>query len=86
VSLEGEAGILLIHRGALFLGLCIVAIFAAFVPDARKLASVLVTISVLSFLLLYAKAGFPDNGLRKIAIADLVALALLIWVLWRSWL
>ncbi len=85
VSSEGEAGILLVHRGGLFLAICVAASFAIFMLDMRRLASVIVAISVMSFLIVYLRAGLPDNSLRKVAIIDCFALAPLALVAWQSW-
>jgi hypothetical protein len=81
----GSTGVLIIHRGALFLAIVAVALFAAFAPKARKAASLVVGISVVGFLIIYAMAGAPPGPLRTIAIADAVALLPLAYVTWRAW-
>jgi hypothetical protein len=86
VAPDGAAGLLLVHRGGLFLAVFAVAVFAAFVPDARKAATIVAGISVLSFLAIYLLAGAPAGPLRTIALADLVALPPLAVVIWRAWL
>jgi hypothetical protein len=63
----------------------VVAIFAAFVPEARKVATLLVGISVVGFLLVYSMAGAPDGPLRTIAVVDAFALLPLALVSWRAW-
>jgi hypothetical protein len=85
VPATGSSGVLLIHRGALFLGVVVVALFAAFAPEARKVATLLVGISVIGFLLVYGFAGAPEGPLRTIAVADAVALLPLAFVSWRAW-
>lgn len=85
VPSDGNVGILVTHRGGLFLGVFIAALLAVFIYDMRRLASVVVAISVISFLFLYLRAGLPDNNLRKIAIIDVLALLPLAWVTWQSW-
>jgi hypothetical protein len=85
VPSDGDMGILFTHRGGLFLGVFIAAFLAGFMPDMRRLASVVVAISVISFLFVYLRAGLPDNSLRKIAIIDVLALFPLAWVTWQSW-
>lgn len=82
---EGPAGVLLIHRGALFLSVVIVAAFAAFSPEARKAASLLVGTSVTSFLIVYAGAGAPGGALRTIALVDAGALPPLALVCRDAW-
>jgi hypothetical protein len=85
IPAEGDIGLLLTHRGALFLAVMTAAAIAIFMPDSRKLASIVVAISILSFLWLYARAGLPIGGLRKIAVIDAVAIFPLIWVAWEAW-
>lgn len=81
----GPAGVLLIHRGGLFLAIVIVAVFAAFAPDARRAASLLVGTSVISFLIVYAGSGAPEGALRTIALVDAAALPPLAFVCWGAW-
>lgn len=81
----GSSGVLLIHRGALFLAVVAVAVFAAFNPEARRAATLLVAISVIGFLLVYAMAGSPSGPLRTIALVDAVALVPLAVVTWGAW-
>jgi hypothetical protein len=81
----GSSGVLLIHRAALFLAVVVVALFAAFAPEARKAATLLVGISVIGFLLVYSMAGAPEGPLRTIAIVDVLALLPLALVSWSAW-
>ena len=81
----GSSGVLLIHRGALFLAVVAVALFAAFNPEARRAATLLVGISVVGFLLVYSIAGAPKGPLRTIAVVDALALVPLGIVMWRAW-
>lgn len=69
----GQLGVILTHRGVLFLAVAVVCAYAAFVPEARRAASIVAAISVVGFLLIYAGARFPKGALRPIALADLVA-------------
>lgn len=85
VSSAGDAGVLLVHRGALFLAVFAAALFAIFSPESRRLASLVAAISMIGFLIVYWRAGMPAGDLRRIAIADLVGLAPLAFVLWRAW-
>jgi len=82
----GSTGLLVVHRGALFLGVFVVAVFAAFSPDARKAATLLVGISLVGFLMIYAMAGAPEGLLRTIAVVDAAALLPLAFVTWSAWL
>jgi hypothetical protein len=81
----GPAGVLLIHRGALFLAVVVVTLFAAFSPAARRAATLLVGISVIGFLLVYAALGAPDGPLRTVALVDAAALLPLALVAWHAW-
>ena len=74
---------LLHHRAALFLVVVAICGWATFEPDIRRLAVVAVTISMVSFLALYAMAGRPA-ALRSIAIADLIGLIPLAVVAWSA--
>ena len=66
------------HLAALFLCILVAAVWAMFDPGARRLAVVVIAISMLSFLALYVLAGQPAN-LRSIALADLLCVPFLIW-------
>ena len=85
VPAEGEIGILLQHRAALFLAVLAACAVAAFHLPSRKLATLVVATSMLTFLWLYLRGGSPER-LRTIFIADLVGLAPLALVAWDAWL
>lgn len=85
VSPDGAAGVLLIHRGALFLALVVAAVLAAFDPGARRVGSMVAAISVVGFLLVYARAGMPAGALRAVAWVDLAALVPLALVAFHAW-
>ena len=85
VPSDGDLGVLLSHRGILFLAVLVAAAIAAFDPGSRRLATIICAISMIGFLVLYAKAGLPDGALRKIAVADLIGLAPLAWVSFEAW-
>ena len=74
VDENGALGVVLPHRGVLFLAVAAACAYAAFAPDARRAASIVAAISVLGFLVIYAGAGFPKGPLRPIAVADAIAL------------
>lgn len=82
---DGPAGLLLVHRGALFLAVVAAALFAAFDPGARRVCTVVLGISMVGFLALYALAGMPDGSLRTIALVDAVALLPLAVVTAAAW-
>jgi len=77
------AFVLLQHRAALFLAVVAICTWAMIDPASRRLASVAVAISMLSFVALFWLGGAPD-ALRSIAIADLVGLPILAFVVWRA--
>jgi hypothetical protein len=76
--------LLLHHRAALFLAIIVITIWAAFDPGSRRLASVTVGLSMVSFLILYSQAGSP-MALRSIAVADMIGLPFLAYVSWKAW-
>lgn len=80
VDASGLLGLLLTHRSALFAAIFVVTVFAAIDPSARRAAALVAGISMIAFLVLYAKAGMPPGPLRPIAIADLIGIPLLLWV------
>ena len=73
VAPGGDLGVLIAHRGILFAGVAAAALTAAFHVPSRRMAVIVVGLSVAGFLATYARAGMPE-GLRSIALADLVAL------------
>jgi hypothetical protein len=85
VEATGDLGVLLIHRGALFLAIVVVCLYAAWEPSGRRAASLVVGISVVSFIAIYAFAGAPPGSLRFIALADVLALGPLTLVSWKAW-
>ncbi len=68
------------HRAALFMIVMLIAVWAAIRPDVRPVAIFAVGTSMISFLLIYIASGSPAM-LRTIAIADLVGLPFLFWVI-----
>lgn len=88
--LYGVAGnnplfLLLHHRAALFLVVFVLCVWAAFDPASRRVASVAVGISMVSFLTLYWSAGAPA-ALKSIAIADLAGIPFLMFVTWKAFI
>ena len=81
----GPTGLLVVHRGALFLAVFVVAVFAAFSPDARKAATLVVGISLVGFLTVYMMSGAPQGPIRTIAVVDALALLPLAYVTWSAW-
>lgn len=69
--------LLIRHRASLFLGVFIACLWASIHPEARLLASLLTSMSMLSFLWLYWRAGGPLS-LRIIALFDLIGLPFLL--------
>lgn len=71
------------HRAGLFFAVFVACIWATFDPDSRRLATIVVGISMLSFLLLWFVGGTPD-ALRRIALVDLAGLPVLALVAWSA--
>ncbi len=87
VDPNGTLGLLVVHRGVLFLAIVATALFATFDHNVRRAASVIIAISMVGFLALYALGGMPAGSLRTIAVLDAAAMAPLIFVAaiaWRS--
>lgn len=87
VEPDGDVGILIVHRGALFLAVLAVALHAAVDGSGRRAASLVVGISVVGFLAVYAAMGAPAGPLRTVALVDaaaLIPLALVTWMAWRG--
>lgn len=85
VEAAGDLGVLLAHRGALFLAIVFACICGVFDPAARRALSVVVATSVIGFLIIFALAGAPSGPLRQIAIVDAVALLPLAIVIISAW-
>lgn len=81
----GPLGLILSHRGALFLAVASVCALAAFNAEARLAAILVTSISVIGFLIGYTLAGAP-KPLRTIAIVDAAALIPLGYVLFDVWI
>lgn len=80
----GPLGLILAHRGVLFLAVASVCLLAAFNAEARLAAALVTSISVLGFLIGYGLAGAPKR-LRTIALVDALALMPLALVLLDVW-
>jgi hypothetical protein len=85
VDEAGAAGVLLTHRGALFLAIVAACVGAIFMPEGRRVASMVVAVSVIGFLLVYVRAGAPAGALRTVALVDLFALVPLAIVTFAAW-
>lgn len=80
----GPLGLILTHRGVLFLAIASVCVLAAFSLEARVAALLVTSISVIGFLIGYALAGTPKR-LRTIALVDAMALIPLGLVAFDVW-
>lgn len=80
----GPLGLILAHRGVLFLAVASVCLLAAFNAEARLAAALVTSISVLGFLIGYVLAGAPKRP-RTIARVDALALMPLALVLFDVW-
>jgi hypothetical protein len=68
--------LLMQHPAGLFVAVVAACVFAALVPEGRRLAAIVVGISMVSFLYLYLANGSPPP-LRRIAAVDLAGLPVL---------
>lgn len=85
VSPNAAAGVLIVHRGSMFLAIVAVAALAIIRPDSRRAASLVVAISMLGYLIVYARAGFPAGALRTEALVDAVGVIPLAFATWHGW-
>lgn len=83
VTADSPLFLLMQHRAALFLAVFIACVWAAFVPEGRRLAVLVVGVSMISFLVLYVGAGSPEP-LKRIALVDLAGLPVLAGVAWLA--
>ncbi|MEL7217574.1 MAG: phosphopantetheine adenylyltransferase [Pseudomonadota bacterium] len=83
VAADSSLFLLMQHRAALFLAVFIACVWAAFVPEGRRLAVLVVSISMVSFLVLYWQSGSPAP-LQRIALVDLAGLPVLVGVAWLA--
>jgi hypothetical protein len=78
-------GVILTHRGVLFLAVAVACVFAAFNTEARQLATIVAGVSVFGFLIVYAAAGSPKGSLRTIALMDVIAAIALVFTALDAW-
>lgn len=83
---DGALKVMLTHRGVLFAAVLVACVYAAMIPEARQLASLVVAISLVGFLIVYAGASAPKGPLRSVALVDTVALIPLALVCADAWL
>lgn len=84
VPAEGDIGLLMQHRAALFVAVLAAILAAAIHVPSRKIATIVVAVSMLTFLWLFLRGGSPAR-LRTIFLADLAGLAPLALVVWDAW-
>ena len=75
--------LLMQHRAALFVAVFLMCLWAAFDEGPRRAATMVVAISMLSFLGLYFLNGSP-KALKTIATIDLIGLPFLAFVAWKA--
>ena len=73
-DLDGSLAILLAHRSLLFAAVVAASTAAALFPPIRASVAWVVTVSVAGYLAVYVGHGAPRGPLRRIALADVVAL------------
>jgi hypothetical protein len=84
VDPAGGPAVLIEHRGALFLAVLAACVWAIFDPGVRRLVAAVAAISMIGFLIVYARNGQPES-LRSIALVDLVGLAPLAFAAFEAW-
>ncbi len=82
---SGDLLILLRHRAVLFGLLGAFIIYSAFKPELQWLAIVFGLVSMLSFIVIAFLVGDYGAGIRKVIIADVLALVLLFVVIGLRW-
>ena len=75
--------ILMHHRSALFVVVVVTCLWAMFQPEVRQLATVVLGISMASFVALWWQSGAPP-ALRTIAVTDIVGLVILLFLGWQA--
>lgn len=75
--------LLMHHRAALFVAIFVICVWSAFDATPRRMASVAVAISMVSFVALYWLQGAPP-ALRQIALVDLIGLPALCYAIWKA--
>ena len=75
--------LLMQHRAALFFAVFVAAAWAAYDPASRRLATIVVGISMLGFLALWIMKGMPP-ALRQIAIVDAIGVPILLYAGWLA--
>lgn len=82
---EGAVGLMLQHRAALLGVVGVLCLVAALVPPWRAAAVTAGALSMTAYLALWAGAsGEPRAALRRIAIADMCALPILLAAAWAG--
>jgi hypothetical protein len=67
VDASGPLGVLVVHRGALFLAIVVACGYALLEPGARRLAVLIAAISMIGYLAVYLRSGAPVS-LRTVAV------------------
>jgi hypothetical protein len=83
VQADSVAYVLLHHRAAMFFGVFAACLWALLQPQSRQLATVVVGISMISFLGLFVLGGMPDS-LRLIVIVDSIGIVFLAIAAWDA--
>lgn len=85
VDPSGDVGVLVVHRAAMFVTVVVVSLYAIYDRSVRRTAGLVTAISMVAFLLVYARAGMPEGPLQGVARADLAGLVPLAVVLFDAW-
>lgn len=82
---EGGLDVLLHHRAMGFALVALSCLTAAFVPSIRQPVLVLTGWSMLGFLLAFWAGGMPEGAIQRVALADLVCVPVLFFLVWAAW-
>ncbi len=85
LTATGDLAVVLTHRGLLFLAVLLACLGAAVDPASRRLASVVVTVSVVGFLVTWARGATRGGPLKRVALVDLLALPPLGIAVFAAW-
>jgi hypothetical protein len=83
VDPSGDIAILLAHRALIFGAIVVMSLAAAIFETWRPTAALVVSVSVIGFLIVYMLDGSPAGPLRQIALVDGAAL-LLLAIVWTD--
>lgn len=82
IEVFGDLGILLVYWGGLFFVVFVVVLFVVFDFGVCKVVSVVVGISMISYLVVYGLMGFLDGFLCLVVFVDVLGFILFVVVIY----